>query len=121
MQTIDNSFAGSPFTALDSFEVQFPPAMPESVYVLAGTGRLGLRWAANSEPDFGHYYVFLDTDLNREAIRRSLWETARTAERHGFAVGIGHCHRTMLEVLEEELPKLEAEGYRLVSVSEIVR
>lgn len=68
----------------------------------------------------GERDVFLDTSLDKEAIRRSLWETARTAERKGFAVGIGHCHKNMIEVLEEELTRLEREGFLLVSISEIV-
>lgn len=64
--------------------------------------------------------VFLDVEYQRNVIRQALWDLARIAKQNGFSVGIGHCHRTTLEVLREEIPKLLSRGYRFVAVSEVV-
>ena len=65
--------------------------------------------------------VFLDVPRERQAIRRGLRQLAQEAEARGYSVGIGHCHRMMLEVLREEVPGYQAEGYRFVRVSDVVR
>ncbi|MFC1568915.1 divergent polysaccharide deacetylase family protein [bacterium] len=65
--------------------------------------------------------VFLDTDQNKDAIKRSLIELAQKAEKHGSAIGIGHCYRNTLEVLREEIPKLQDQGFRFVRLSQVVR
>lgn len=64
--------------------------------------------------------VFLDVDHNGVEIRNRLWELARRAKRRGHAIGVGHCHRVMLEVLTEEMPKIEASGYEFVYLSELI-
>jgi polysaccharide deacetylase 2 family uncharacterized protein YibQ len=43
------------------------------------------------------------------------------ADEKGWAIGIGHDRRNTLEVLKEEMPKLEKEGYKFVYVSELVK
>jgi polysaccharide deacetylase 2 family uncharacterized protein YibQ len=65
--------------------------------------------------------VFLDTDRDPEAVRKSIWELVRKAKANGFSIGIGHCRRTTLNVLKEEIPRIQAEGYRFVHVSEVLR
>lgn len=42
------------------------------------------------------------------------------ADRRGSFIAIGHPHSATLELLERELPKLAAEGYKLVTLSEVV-
>jgi polysaccharide deacetylase 2 family uncharacterized protein YibQ len=69
----------------------------------------------------GQRDVFIDVDKNREIIRRKVWELAHKAKSNGFAIGIGHCQRMTLDVLREEIPKIQAEGYRFVRLSEVVR
>jgi polysaccharide deacetylase 2 family uncharacterized protein YibQ len=43
------------------------------------------------------------------------------AQRHGYAVGIGHPIAETLDVLEQSLPGLEQQGYRLLFAGEIIR
>ena len=64
--------------------------------------------------------VFLD-DVNTEVAVKQQWERLlKLARRNGFAIAIGHPKSATLAVLEEELPKLEAEGITLVPPSKIV-
>lgn len=65
--------------------------------------------------------VFLDDDERESAVRKQLAELAATAERNGFAIGIGHPHPATMRVLAEELPELRARGFRFVRASEAVR
>jgi len=65
--------------------------------------------------------VFLDVDKDRDAIRQSIWELTDKARAKGFAIGIGHCHRRTLEVLRDEIPKIQARGFRFVSLSEVMQ
>jgi polysaccharide deacetylase 2 family uncharacterized protein YibQ len=65
--------------------------------------------------------VFLDVAEGEAEIRKSLWTLARRAGKEGGAIGIGHCHRAMLEALREEIPNIEAKGYRFVFLSELVQ
>jgi len=65
--------------------------------------------------------VFLDDDERESAVRKQLAELAASAERNGFAIGIGHPHPATMRVLAEELPELRARGFRFVRASEAVR
>lgn len=65
--------------------------------------------------------VFLDSEFEKEFIRKQVQELAAKAKENGTAIGIGHCHRYTLDILREEIPKLEARGYQFIRVSEAVR
>lgn len=65
--------------------------------------------------------VFLDSEFEKEFIRKQMQELAAKAKENGTAIGIGHCHRYTLDILREEIPKLEARGYQFIRVSEAVR
>ncbi len=64
--------------------------------------------------------VFLDGERSVAAVKRQFEELKQTALENGFAVAIGHPFPETLSVLEAELPALEKQGYRLVSVKEII-
>lgn len=64
--------------------------------------------------------VFLDVEHNEGEIRNRVWDLARRAKRKGQAIGVGHCHQLMFEILTEEMPKIEAAGYEFVYLSELV-
>lgn len=64
--------------------------------------------------------VFLDPDRDPETVAREFERMKRLADKIGSVVAIGHPYPATLALLEEALPKLEDEGYRLVSVSELV-
>jgi polysaccharide deacetylase 2 family uncharacterized protein YibQ len=45
---------------------------------------------------------------------------AQKAKRRGFAVAIGHDRHLTMQVIEEEIPRLEAQGLRIVSIKELL-
>lgn len=65
--------------------------------------------------------VFIDTERDEKIIRDRLWELARCADRKGFAIGIGHCSKITLKVLQDEVPRIQKKGYKFVNVSRVVR
>ncbi len=65
--------------------------------------------------------VFLDNTLNPAYIRQQLGQLKKKARQKGQAVGIGHDRKVTLEVLREEMPKIEKEGFKFVFVSDLAR
>jgi len=64
--------------------------------------------------------VFLDTDASPESVAREFERLKKLARRRGAAIGIGHPYPTTLAFLEEALPELQAEGFQLVGIRELV-
>jgi hypothetical protein len=63
---------------------------------------------------------FLDDVEEVAAVRKQLALAFKGAKEKGDAIAIGHPHPATLEALRELLPRAEAQGIRLVPVSEIV-
>ena len=64
--------------------------------------------------------VFLDNDPSPDAVRAQFRELLDRARRDGTALAIGHPHPVTLNILAEELPRLEQQGVLLLSVSELI-
>ena len=64
--------------------------------------------------------VFLDPDSNPDTVEREFARLKQLAADRGYAVGIGHPYPVTLGFLEEALPRLEKDGFDLVSVSDLV-
>ncbi len=64
--------------------------------------------------------VFLDPEQVPGTIAREFARLKKLAQQRGFAVGIGHPYPETLALLEDELPKLEDEGFELISISRYV-
>lgn len=64
--------------------------------------------------------VFLDPDRQLSTVAREFERMKKLARLHGSVVVIGHPYPGTLEFLERELPKLEADGFDLVTISELV-
>lgn len=64
--------------------------------------------------------VFLDPDQSAETVAREFERMKKLADQRGSIVAIGHPYPATLELLERELPRLAAEGYELVTISELV-
>jgi uncharacterized protein len=64
--------------------------------------------------------VFLDDDDNVPDIGRQLELAVRDAKAHGSAIAIGHPRPNTLQVLSEELPRIQREGVALVYASQVV-
>jgi polysaccharide deacetylase 2 family uncharacterized protein YibQ len=80
----------------------------------AEAGRAGVKSGFRNVP-------FLDDVQDVAAIRKQLELALRGAKEKGTAIAIGHPHAETLRALKEELPRAEAEGVRLVFVSEVVK
>lgn len=65
--------------------------------------------------------VFLDPDRDPATVAREFERMKTLARRRGSVIAIGHPYAATLALLERELPKLEAEGFELVTISELVR
>lgn len=74
------------------------------------------NWIPNLRRD-----VFLDHDRNPEMIRFHFRRLINKARQNGSALAIGHPFPETMKVLEEELPKLRAQGIRLLPVSQLVQ
>jgi polysaccharide deacetylase 2 family uncharacterized protein YibQ len=73
----------------------------------------GLRAAHNS--------MFIDDATERrDDVADRLHELVRVAQRHGYAIGIGHPHPWTLEALRDNLEYLESAGVELVTVCDLV-
>lgn len=64
--------------------------------------------------------VFLDPDRSFATVEREFSRLKELARERGMAVGIGHPYPATLALLERELPKLEDEGFVLVSISDYI-
>jgi polysaccharide deacetylase 2 family uncharacterized protein YibQ len=65
--------------------------------------------------------LFLDQpEGNARQVRRRLEQLVSVARRRGAAVGIAHPYPETVAVLAEELPRLDEEGVRLVTLSELL-
>jgi hypothetical protein len=65
--------------------------------------------------------VFLDNVEKREPIRKQIEQTAQVALKSGFAIAIGHYKKHTLEVIAEEIPKLEKKGFQIVKLSDLMK
>src|SRR4030042_1192547 len=65
--------------------------------------------------------VFLDNEQDPAYIKSQLYKLKMKAKISGQAVGIGHDRKVTLEVLKDEMPQLEKEGYKFVFVSELIK
>ncbi len=74
------------------------------------------NWIPNLRRD-----VFLDHDRNLDAIRFHFRRLIKMAKKNGSALAIGHPFPETMMVLEQELPKLKAQGITLLPVSQLVR
>jgi polysaccharide deacetylase 2 family uncharacterized protein YibQ len=72
----------------------------------------GIPWAKRR--------VFLDNVDTAASVRKQLLGAARLALKQGSCIAIGHPRPNTLAVLEEEGPALQAQGIRLVHVSELL-
>jgi len=65
--------------------------------------------------------VFLDPDTDPETVASEFERMKQLARQRGAVVAIGHPYSATLELLEQELPTLEEQGFELVRISELVR
>ncbi|MFH1547830.1 MAG: divergent polysaccharide deacetylase family protein [Candidatus Omnitrophota bacterium] len=64
--------------------------------------------------------IFLDNEKDEEYIAQQIDELISQALSNGQAIGIAHPGRATLNALKKALPKIEAEGIKIVPVSELL-
>jgi polysaccharide deacetylase 2 family uncharacterized protein YibQ len=65
--------------------------------------------------------VFLDNVDEVQAIRAQVRSMVPIARRKGYAISIGHYRHNTLFVLRDEIQKLKAEGFEIVTIGELIR
>jgi polysaccharide deacetylase 2 family uncharacterized protein YibQ len=111
--TSDAALMDAIMTALRERDLYFVDSRTTTATVaLAAARRAHVRTASRD--------VFLDDTEEVSAIRHQLELAVQDAKEHGSAIAIGHPHPTTLQVLAEDLPKLQREGVTLVFASQVV-
>jgi len=64
--------------------------------------------------------VFLDNEDSKSAIRAQLNHLRAVAREKGNAIAIGHYRGNTLEVLADEIPRLEQEGFEIIDLREML-
>jgi len=70
---------------------------------------------------FGKRDVFLDNVMTREAITKQFVALAQRARHKGYAVAIGHDRHLTMQVIKDEIPWLERQGFQIVSIKELLK
>ena len=65
--------------------------------------------------------IFLDNKNERSYIENQFTQLAKLARRKGSAVAIGHDRPLTLQIVKEQLEKLQKEGFQIVSIEEFFR
>lgn len=64
--------------------------------------------------------IFLDNDPSPAAVANQFNRLVAQAKKMGTAVAIGHPHDATLDLLERQIPQLQARGLKLVPISELL-
>ena len=70
---------------------------------------------------FAQRNVFLDNIDTREAIEKQILDLAQKARRKGYAIAIGHDRPLTMQMLQEEIPILQKQGFEIVHVKDLLR
>lgn len=65
--------------------------------------------------------VFLDNVNTRDAIIKQMMALAKEARRRGYAVAIGHDRHLTMQVIKDEIPLLENQGFQIVSIKTLLK
>ena len=80
---------------------------------------VGRQIALQKKIKFAQRDVFLDNSRDPVYIRKQIAILKLKARQNGQAIGIGHDRKATLEVLKQEMPEIEKEGFKFVFVSEL--
>ena len=80
-------------------------------------------WAIAQKHNIPSYKrdVFLDNEVNDPYLEKQFAHMIRIAQKHGYALAIGHPYKETLSYLEKNLPRLQAMEIDLVPVSTLLR
>ncbi len=86
--------------------------------VIAST--VGPRVAAETSVSFTKRDVFIDNEMNLDAIKKELTKAKTIALGHGSVVVIGHDKRLTLQAIREMAPEFKKEGIKFVLVKDLI-
>ncbi len=119
-----NNHKGSKLTTLETEMSTFMSILGESSLYFVDSMTTSESVALDVAREFGLKAIgndiFLDNERDMVNIEVRLNELMRTAERRGYAVGICHAKTATVDALRELLPAIQARGFRLVPVSELL-
>ncbi len=70
---------------------------------------------------FARRDIFLDNTEDRAYIKSQFDKLAKLARKRGWAIAIGHDRPLTLQILKEEVERLQKEGFRIVSIQELLK
>ena len=70
---------------------------------------------------YGKRDVFLDNINTKEAITKQIMVLATKARHRGYAVAIGHDRHLTMQVIKDEIPLLERQGFEIVSIKTLLK
>jgi polysaccharide deacetylase 2 family uncharacterized protein YibQ len=119
-----NNHKGSQLTTLETDMSTFMSVLGETSLYFVDSLTTSESVALDVAREFGlkaiRNDIFLDNERDMVNIEVRLNELMRTADRRGYAVGICHAKTATVDALRELLPALQARGFRLVPVSELL-
>ena len=120
-----NNHQGSQATADGALMDELMPVLRDRHLFYVDSRTTAATVAYDTAQDFGvrsafRNVPFLDDVAEVAAVRKQLELALRGAREKGEAVAIGHPHAATLQALREVLPQAQAQGVRLVPVSELV-
>ncbi len=81
---------------------------------------VGRKVASELQVPFSKRDVFLDNINERSAIEKQFAHLADLARKNGYAIGIGHARGLSLQIIKEQTELLEKEGFKFVTVQELI-
>jgi uncharacterized protein len=136
-RTLDANIAAVPFVVglnnhMGSMLTMHPGHMDWLMQALAERGlvfvdsrtttkTVAMRMAAEHGVPALERDVFIDPVPDEGAILEQITRLRQVALAQGYAVAIAHPYPITLDILERALPELSAEGFRLVSASQLIR
>lgn len=120
-----NNHQGSQATADSQLMEELMPVLGEHHLFYVDSRTTSATVAYDTAQNFGvrsayRNVPFLDDVPEVNAVRKQLELALRGAKEKGEAIAIGHPHPATLKALREVLPQAQAQGVRLVFVSELV-
>ena len=119
-----NNHMGSAFTQHDEgLDIVMQVLSGRMLFFLdskTAPGRIAKRSARDYRVPYLSRDIFLDNNLEVEAIGKQLMKAARIASRHGKAIAIGHPHFETYQALAKYLPEIEARGIQITRISDLL-
>jgi len=79
------------------------------------------RLAGELRVPFAKRDVFLDNTNERAYIEGQFAELAHKAQKHGYALGVGHARQLTLQIIKEQISILQQRGFEFISLKDFIK